>query len=178
MPTAVRPSFSLAGACLLLHVLANGQYGIFRDELYYIVCGDHPAWGYVDHPSVVPLLASWSHAIFGEWLTGFRLLPALVLSVTVGLTVEFTRALGGQRYARWLAGVCALLAPIFLLQGVLFISDLFQPLSWLTLSWVLVRLAQSRDKRWWLAFGAIAGSVSTRSFWSLSMCWRWSSVSP
>jgi 4-amino-4-deoxy-L-arabinose transferase-like glycosyltransferase len=61
----------------VLHVLANGHYGIFRDELYFIVCGDRPDWGYVDQPAVVPLLASWSHAIFGDFLWGFRLLPAL-----------------------------------------------------------------------------------------------------
>ncbi|HJW40349.1 MAG TPA: glycosyltransferase family 39 protein, partial [Rhizomicrobium sp.] len=32
-----------------------------------------------------------------------------------------------------------------------------QPLTWLGCSWCLVRLAQSKDERWWLAFGAIAG---------------------
>jgi hypothetical protein len=55
-----RPSVLLAMASLALHALANGHYGIFRDELYFIVCGDRPDWGYVDQPAVVPLLASWS----------------------------------------------------------------------------------------------------------------------
>jgi hypothetical protein len=71
-----RPSLLVAFSSLVLHVLANGHYGIFRDELYFIVCGDRPDWGYVDQPAVVPLLASWSHAIFGDFLWGFRLLPA------------------------------------------------------------------------------------------------------
>ena len=46
-----RPSLLLAGASLVLHVMANGHYGFFRDELYFIVCGDRPAWGYVTMPS-------------------------------------------------------------------------------------------------------------------------------
>jgi len=39
------PVVLLACASLLLHALADGHYGIFRDELYYIVCGRHPDWG-------------------------------------------------------------------------------------------------------------------------------------
>jgi hypothetical protein len=158
-----RPSLLLAAASLVLHAFANGHYGIFRDELYFIVCGDRPAWGYVDQPPVVPLLASWSHAVFGDFLLGFRLLPALVMSATVALTAEFTRALGGGRFAQWLAGLCVLLAPVLLVQGVLFSTDMFQALTWLALGWILVRLEQTGDERWWLAFGAVAGfSLNTK----------------
>src|ERR1700748_7567 len=71
-----RPSVLLALASLLLHAFANGHYGFFRDELYFIASGDRPDWGYVDQPAVVPLLASWSHHIFGDFLWGFRLLRA------------------------------------------------------------------------------------------------------
>ena len=35
---------------LVLHALAIGNFGYFRDELYYIACSKHLAWGYVDHP--------------------------------------------------------------------------------------------------------------------------------
>jgi 4-amino-4-deoxy-L-arabinose transferase-like glycosyltransferase len=152
-----RPALILGLASLALHALANGHYGFFRDELYFIVCGDHPAWGYVDQPPVVPLLAAGLHALFGDFLWGFRLLPALVMSVTVALTAEFTRIVGGGRFAQWLAGACILFAPIFLFQGVVVSTDLFQALTWLGLGWVLVRLEQTGDQRWWLAFGAIAG---------------------
>ena len=158
-----RPAVLLAAASLVLHALANGRYGIFRDELYFIVCGDRLDWGYVDQPAVVPLLASWAHGLFGDFLWGFRLLPALVMTATVALTAEFARLVGGGRFAQWLAGSCLLVGPIFLLQGVLFLTDLFQALTWLGLGWVLVRLEQTGDERWWLAFGAIAGfSLNTK----------------
>jgi hypothetical protein len=158
-----RPAVLLALVSLVLHGLANGHYGFFRDELYFIVCGDHPAFGYVDQPPVVPLLASWSHAIFGDFLLGFRLLPALTMTATVALTAEFARLVGGGRFAQWLAGLCVLLAPFFLLEGVLFFTDMFQALTWLGIGWALVRLDQSGDERWWLAIGAIAGfSLETK----------------
>src|ERR1700744_1281124 len=152
-----RPSVLLALASLLLHAFANGHYGFFRDELYFIASGDQPDWGYVDQPALVPLLASWSHHIFGDFLWGFRLLPMLVMAATVGLTAEFARVIGGGRFAQGLAGACMALAPIFILQGTLFFTDMFQPLTWLGLGWVLVRLEETEDERWWLAFGAIAG---------------------
>ena len=84
-------------------------------------------------------------------------MPALALTATVALTCELARVVGGGRFAQWLAGVCVLLGPVFLLDGVLLSTDMFQALSWLALGWVLVRLEQTGDQRWWLAFGAIAG---------------------
>lgn len=158
-----RPSLLLAVASLVLHALANGHYGFFRDELYFIVCGQRPDWGYVDQPAIVPLLAAGARALFGDDLWGFRALPALVMTAVVALTAEFARLLGGGRFAQWLAGACVLLAPILLIQGVLFSTDLFQALTWLGLGWVLVRLEQTGDERWWLAFGAIVGfSLNTK----------------
>lgn len=153
----------LGAVSLVLHLLANGHYGFFRDELYFIVCGTRPDWGYVDQPALVPLLAAGAHGLFGDWLLGFRLLPALTMSATVALTAEFARLVGGGRFAQWLAGLCVLLGPVFLIQGVLFSTDMFQALTWLGLAWVLVRIEQSGNERWWLAFGAIAGfSLNTK----------------
>ena len=153
----LRPSLVLGGLTLLVHLLFNAWYGMNRDELYFIVCGQRLAWGYVDQPPLVPMLAALSYALAGDWLIGFRLIPALALSGTVVMTAEFVRAAGGGRYAQWLAGLCAALAPQFLAIGMLFTTDTFQPISWLACVWVLVRLEQTRDERWWLAFGAVVG---------------------
>jgi len=153
-----RPSLVLGLTAFAIHLLFNQGYGIFRDELYFIVCGQHPAWGYVDQPPLVPLLAAASHWLFGDWLTGFRLIPALVLSATVGLTAEFTGAAGGGRFAQYLAGICALLAPQFLAIGLLFTTDTFQPISWLLCAWILLRIEQTRNERLWMVFGLVAGA--------------------
>jgi hypothetical protein len=90
----------LAAACFLLHLVVNNRYDVFRDELYFIVCGQHPAPGYVDQPPLIPLIAGASHALFGTALLPLRLVPALAMSATVALAVEFVRLLGGGRFAQ------------------------------------------------------------------------------
>jgi len=151
------PWLVLGLATLAIHLIFNAGYGMFRDELYFIVCGDRPAWGYVDQPPLIPILASWSHALFGNFLVGFRLIPALALSATLALSVEFARSLGGGRFAQWLVGLCVLFSPYFLALGQLFITDIFQPLTWLACGWLLLRLAQTQNERWWMPFGAVVG---------------------
>ena len=151
------PALWLGAACFLVHLFANAHYDVFRDELYFIVCGLHPAFGYVDQPPLIPLIAAASFKLFGTALTPLRFLPALAMSATVALTADLARQLGGGRFAQTLAGLCVLLAPALLAVGVLLSTDCLQALSWLACAWILLRLVESGDERWWLAFGAVVG---------------------
>jgi Dolichyl-phosphate-mannose-protein mannosyltransferase len=159
-----RPSIVLGAACLLLHLVVNNRYGVFRDELYFIVCGQHPALGYVDQPPLMPLIAGAAHALFGTALLPLRLVPALTMSATVAFAAEFVRMLGGGRFAQWLCGLAVLSSPIFLVDGLLLSTDAMQPLTWLACAWCLVRVAQSNDQRWWLGFGLAAGISLTSKY--------------
>src|SRR5262245_13930249 len=79
---------AIALAHLLLHAMTNGNYGIFRDELYYLDCARHPDWGYVDHPPLSIWLLGATRALSGESLHAVRLLSELSgagLIVVVGL---------------------------------------------------------------------------------------------
>ena len=163
-PVWTQPWLVLSLATLLTHLVFNNQYGVFRDELYFIACGEHPDWGYVDQPPLVPLVAGASHALFGTALLPLRLLPALAMTVTVALTCEFTRAIGGGRFAQWLAGLCVVTGSVFLVNGLLLTTDVLQDVTWLGCAWALVKLEQSKDERWWLAFGAIVGLSLTSKY--------------
>ena len=79
----------------LLHVLTNGNYGMFRDEFYYLACANHLDWGYVDHPPFsIAILAGWK-AVFGDSVHSIRILPALVGGFLVFLTGVIAGELGG-----------------------------------------------------------------------------------
>lgn len=158
------PSIVLGTACLLLHLIVNTRYGVFRDELYFIVCGEHPALGYVDQPPLIPLIAGASHALFGTALTPLRLIPAFAMSATVALAAEFAGILGGGRFAQWLSGLAVLVGPVFLVDGLLLSTDALQPLTWLACGWCLTRIAQTGDERWWLGFGLAAGIALISKF--------------
>src|SRR6184192_386291 len=86
-------------AALLIHLLTNGRYGYFRDELYYIACGRHLAFGYVDQPPLSILLLRLSEILLGNSLFTIRLLPALAGAATVAMTGLIARELGGRRWA-------------------------------------------------------------------------------
>ena len=164
LQAAERPSLVLGLACLLLHLIVNKRYDTFRDELYFIVCGRHPALGYVDQPPLIPLVAGASDALFGTALLPLRLLPALAMSATVALACDLVRRLGGGRFAQWLCGLAVLTGPVFLADGLLLTTDALQPLTWLACSYCLVRLAQTQDQRWWLGFGLAAGLSLTSKY--------------
>jgi hypothetical protein len=151
-----RPAICLGLTAFALHLWVNGSYGYFRDELYFIVCGRHPAWGYTDQPPLTPLIAAASDAAFHS-LRGLRLVPAIAAAATVALTASTARMLGGGLYAGWLAGLAVLAGGALQLMGVLMITDTLQPLAWLACGVCVIRAEQDEEPRWWLAAGAIAG---------------------
>ena len=52
VPVGSTEDVTLAGVSFVAHMLVAGNYGYFRDELYYIADGHHLQAGYVDHPAL------------------------------------------------------------------------------------------------------------------------------
>ncbi|HUU38463.1 MAG TPA: glycosyltransferase family 39 protein [Candidatus Desulfaltia sp.] len=115
--SAIRSSVTIphaAAAFFLLLTLATvGQYGFFGDELYYIACSKHLAFGYVDHPPLVAFLTLVSTWIFGETMIGLRILSGLAGAVTVLLSARIARILGGGTTSQALAALSICFAPAF-----------------------------------------------------------------
>src|SRR5437879_4425176 len=95
----------IASLSFLLHLPNPGGYGFFIDELYFMACGEHLSWGYVDMPPLTALQAWAARALFGNSLTGIRLLPTLAAAGLVILTGAIVRPLGGGRFAQALSPV-------------------------------------------------------------------------
>src|SRR5206468_6946237 len=124
------PLVYLSLAALLVHLLSNGGYGYFRDELYYIACGEHLDWGYVDQPPLSALMMFLTRKSFGDTLFAIRFLPAVCGALTVCLTGLIARALGGGRFAQVLAAVAAIVAPVYLAIDNFFSMNCFDVVFW------------------------------------------------
>src|SRR5262249_7140154 len=96
----------LIAACkLVVHLYAGNRYGYLGDELYFLACGRHLAWGYVDQPPLIAMIAWVVRHTLGESLLAIRFLPALAGAVEVVLTALIARELGGRRFAQVLAEI-------------------------------------------------------------------------
>ncbi len=164
---ALRLAAIFAAALFLFHLLANLwqthlTWGYFRDEFYYIACGRHLAWGYVDHGPLVAIQARLAETLFGHSLMGIRALSALAGSARVFLTGLLAWSLGGRRPSQSLAMFAVATAPQYLaLDGFLSMNSA-ESLFWMSalLALILIIRASEAGKpnpRWWLLFGAASG---------------------
>ncbi|HKG15840.1 MAG TPA: glycosyltransferase family 39 protein [Pyrinomonadaceae bacterium] len=147
----------LSALKLLIHFLTNGGYGYFRDELYYLACGEHLDWGYVDQAPLIAVVAWFERAVFGDSLFALRLLPALAGAATVFLTGLIAREAGGRRFAVLVACVSVIVAPYFLSINTILTMNAFEPLVWVACAYLLVRILKYGESRLWIPFGLVAG---------------------
>jgi 4-amino-4-deoxy-L-arabinose transferase-like glycosyltransferase len=150
-----------AGAGLVMLVL-SWRYGFHRDELYYLVAGRHPAWGYDDQPHLVPLWAGLSRQIAGGWPDGLQLvllrLPAtLAVPAIVLVTALIAAEMGARRRGQVLAAVTMAVAPVVAISGHLLSTTVFDILIWSLLAWLLARWLRTRRDRLLLGAGLVTG---------------------
>jgi hypothetical protein len=137
---------------------AHLGYGFFRDEMYFLVCGHHLAWGYVDQPPMVAVQARLAELLFGISPTGDRVFSFLAAGFTVGLTGLLTWQFGGRRPAQILAMTCVLVAPVYLGTSNYLSMNSFEPCFWMGALFFVLRIADgSAGPRAWLLFGLLAG---------------------
>jgi len=67
----------IGAAMLLLHLLTASRYGYFGDELYFMDCGKHLDWGYVDQPPLIAVVAWLVQHTLGTSLLAMRTPSAL-----------------------------------------------------------------------------------------------------
>jgi 4-amino-4-deoxy-L-arabinose transferase-like glycosyltransferase len=146
----------VAAVVAVVHLAVAGQYDIFRNELYFIVCGRHPAFGYVDQPPVVPLLSAVTQ-LGGVHVWLLRLPAALAAIALVPLTVAFAQLLGATTRGAWLAAVASASAPLVTAMSATLNTSTFEPFDFTaTALLVTYAIVHDRPRAWWWA-GAFAG---------------------
>jgi 4-amino-4-deoxy-L-arabinose transferase-like glycosyltransferase len=143
-------------AKFLTHALLAGRYGYFRDELYFLDCGRHLDWGYVDHAPMIGLVAKMA-LLLGGSLPILRLIPAVAGAILVAQTMILAQRLGAGRFGQGLAGLATLLAPIYLGLDSILSMNAFEPLFWMGCVLLLLRVIQSGSSRAWIGIGILAG---------------------
>jgi 4-amino-4-deoxy-L-arabinose transferase-like glycosyltransferase len=154
---ATVPAATVCAVAAALLTGLSGRYGYHRDELYFLVAGDHPDWGYVDQPPLTPLITKASSTLFGESPAGLRVAGTLACVLLVLLVTAVARELGGDRRAQTLAAVCAASSTFVLAVGHMVSTATYDLVAWLAISWLFLRLLRSGDPRWWVAVGAAVG---------------------
>lgn len=148
--------------CLLkltLHLIADSHSGFQGDELLHIETGKHLAFGYMEFPPLIGLLAylqngAGSHSILVQHLFA-HLAGILILIYVAKTTIE----LGGKNKAVFLALLCIIIGPSFGRSQQLFQPVVFSQLFWVLSFYYLTRFVKYRDKRslWQLTAAVVLG---------------------
>jgi len=144
---------------LLIHFYFNAfsYYGYLRDELYFIACGKHLDWGYVDIGPLTVWIGRLSRELMGDSVFSLRVFPALAGALTIVVVGLMVRELGGGRFAQGLSALTVLIAPIWLGAQNNLCLPASEPLWWAACAYFLIRIIKTDNTRLWIWFGVFAG---------------------
>jgi hypothetical protein len=140
---------------LLPFFLADPFYQPHRDEYLYLAEGHHLAWGFMEVPPLMSVLAAISN-FMGAGMFWIKFWPALAGSLTFLLVAKMVRSLGGGYFAIILAFLP------FLFTGYIRLFYFFHPnfldaFFWTLIAFSLLRYLQSLNNKWLYLFGLATG---------------------
>ena len=162
-----RSVLAVAAVTGALHLALAGRYDIFRNELYFIDCGRHVDFGYVDQPPLVPLVAAATQ-FFGENI-GLLRLPAVIAAAALPLiAAALAREFGGSAMAEFLAAAATALAPPLAGFTTTLTTSTFEPLAWTMTAYFLAR-AIGREERRALIWAGVTAGVAMEAKYGVAM---------
>ena len=156
-PPATRAVAGMAIAFVAVELACSARYGFHRDELYFLACARHLAWGFVDQPPFVPAVAWLATHLLGTSPTSIRVLPAVVGGATVVIGALIARELGGRTRAQVLAALATATSPQLFAMFHLLSTAAFDAFLWAALTFLVLRALRTDDDRLWVPIGALAG---------------------
>ena len=148
---------AIAALTFAFHMATAKLYGFFIDEIYFLACGEHLAWGYVDFPPLTAFQAWLTRYLFGDSAYSIRLFPSMAAAGIVLLAAAMARELGGGRVAQIMAALVAFLSPGYLASCSYLCMNSIEPLIWGGCALIVIRIIKRDEPRLWPWFGALAG---------------------
>lgn len=163
---------ALASLQLLIHLFIHPDFGFHRDEFLYIDQGRHLAWGFLEVPPAISVLARLSSILFGESYFSYHVFAALAGVGVVFLTGCMVLEMGGSQFAQVLASVCVLFSPSYVRSALLFQPVIFEQLWWTWICYLLIRWIVRDNPRTWIWIGLLAGIglLNKYSFFLFGFC--------
>ncbi|WP_245285280.1 glycosyltransferase family 39 protein [Bradyrhizobium sp. WSM3983] len=167
-----------------LRIVYASAIELRTDEAYYWTWSKEAALSFLDHPPGVAWLIRFGTAMFGDTVLGVRFGGIIAMLVTQCLLADIVRRLTHDVRAI----VVAVLMPEAALYYGLLMAKVAPDVAMIPFAvamvWSLVRLAQSGDRRWWLAAGLFAGLSLLSKFTAIMFApavaafllvpdWRW-----
>jgi hypothetical protein len=147
----------IAVAQLLVLLATSSRYGYHRDEMYFIVAGGHPAFGYPDQPPLIPLLAWAMNSLAPGSLLALRTPAALASAATTLLAAMVAREAGGGGRAQLIAAACTAVSAFALAVGHMLSTTTPDMLSTTALGWLMIRAIATGSDPCLLGAGVVVG---------------------
>ncbi len=158
-----RPAAGLVWAAILalikilILLYYAGQFGFMSDELYFLDCARHPAWGYADLPPLLPWLTWIAMHTLGASLWAVRVYPAIAAGATVILAGWLAAEFGGEKRAIILAALFVFIDPVTFGFGHILSTNALDLPLWLLCVLLLIKIEKGASPKLWICWGAIAG---------------------
>jgi 4-amino-4-deoxy-L-arabinose transferase-like glycosyltransferase len=157
----------IALAVGILHLAIGSRYDAQRNELYFLVCGWHPDFGYVDQPPLAPLIAAATQ-IFGINIWLLRLPAAIAAVGLVFVCAAFARLLGGGARAAIIAALAAGIAPGLAALTSHLTTSTFEPIAWTGVAFLLTR-AVLKERRSDLIWAGVLSGIAMEAKWGIAV---------
>ena len=155
---AWKPVLVVTGLAVAVHFAVATRFGWFGDEFYYVICGRHLAWGYVDQPPLTPVLARLAAAIpLDGGLLPLRILAIAAQGGCIVLAAVLAAEFGGRRRAQVITAAAVAASPLFIAGSLLFGTTVTDQLIWAALFVLVARALRLGTTRAWLYAGLVAG---------------------
>lgn len=144
---------------LTFHLIADSNSGFQGDELLHIETGKHLAFGYMEFPPLIGLLAFIQNLFASNSVVVNHIFSHLASLLIIIYVAKTTIELGGKNKAIILVLLAIIIAPGFGRSQQLFQPVVFSQLFWVLGFYQLTRFVKYLDKKslWYLTLFAVLG---------------------